>query len=1340
MNQPEQPKPWLSESTKDSPAEAAPIGEPERIGRYRVERLLGEGGFGQVYLAQDEQLQRLVAIKVPHRRLLTSPEDAEPYLAEARIVANLDHPNIVPVLDVGSTEQFPCYVVSKFIEGSTLRNKLAAGTLSATELVELVATVAEALHYAHTKGVFHRDIKPGNILLHTSGKPYISDFGLALKEENVGKGPRYCGTPSHMSPEQARGEGHRLDGRSDIFSLGTVLYELLTGRRPFTGQARVELLEQIANAEPRPPRQIDEAIPRELERICLKALAGRASQRYATAGDMADDLRHFVEQPTEQPATAVRAQVLPRGPVIAPVSMETPVPTPTSDQHPIKIVPKGLRSFDEHDADFFLELLPGPRDRDGFPDSIRFWKTLIEKTDPENTFSVGLLYGPSGCGKSSLVKAALLPCLSKNVTPIYVEATADETETRLLNGLRKLCLDLPRDLGLKETLVALRRDPQLAEGKKTLIALDQFEQWLHAKNQKHNTELVQALRQCDGGRVQCLVLVRDDFWLATTRFLGELEIDLLQGKNTAVVDLFDHDHARKVLSALGRAWGKLPENPAETSKEQKEFLRQAVSGLAQDGKVICIRLALFAEMIKARPWLPATLKAAGGMEGIGVNFLEETFASPAANPKHRLHQNAARAVLKALLPKSGMDIKGTMRSEQELMAAAGYSGRPKDFADLIRILDRETRLITPTDPEGADIGDQTPSGFEAGRRYYQLTHDYMVHSLRDWLTRKQKETWRGRAELRLQERTTLWWPNRERRHLPSLLEFLFLCAGVAKKKRTHADQHLMLATRRYYGLRAGLAIALILPVGFAIHRYVSAAHTAANLERADVLVTALLNGSPEGVPHSIEKLEPFRDQALPILRSRFESGDIDQTQRLHAAFGLSALGEVELGFLLAQIPVAAPLEAHNLIKALANTREEASQKLLKLTRQTKNPEERARYAITLLHLGDSTGAQSILALAPDPIFRTTFIHAYTGWHGDLHDLARLLQGTGGPAFRSGLCAAVGLVDPSGLDADTRSLIARVIIDIYREDLDGATHSSAEWALWKWRERVPPVSNSAGAILGRSWFLNAHGLTMIEIPEGRITFDSRGQASPPQRELSFRHRFYMSAKEVDVRLFNQFVSDPDASAQERPRDWIGPQRGICPTEDCPVNMVSWFDALLFCNWLSRTEGLQPCYVQEVSANEKAAHPLEARIWNCNFAANGYRLPTDAEWEYACRAGATTAYSFGDSPELLPSFGYFFVNSKARAWPGGQLLPNNWGLFDMHGNLAEWCWDAPVGGRADDKKERVILGGHCYSNDLATGMSGGRNERAPPHLRMAHVGFRVVCQPSRVTRNEKQTKAQ
>ena len=377
-------------------------------------------------------------------------------------------------------------------------------------------------------------------------------------------------------------------------------------------------------------------------------------------------------------------------------------PHPISDQRPIKIVPKGLRSFDAHDADFFLELLPGPRDRDGLPDSIRFWKTRIEETDADNTFTVGLIYGPSGCGKSSLVKAGLLPRLSKDVIAVYVEATAEETEARLLNGLRKRCPTLPANLSLKETLAALRRGQGVPAGKKVLIVLDQFEQWLHAKKEEQNTELVQALRQCDGGRVQCVVMVRDDFWMAVSRFLRDLEVDLVPDRNVAFVDLFDLDHARKVLVAFGRAFGKLPEKSKETSKDQHDFLTQAVPGLSQENKVVCVRLALFAEMMKGKPWTPATLKEVGGTEGVGVTFLEDTFSSPTANPKHRFHQKAARAVLKSLLPESGTDIKGHMRSYAELLEASGYGSRPKDFDDLIRILDGEIRLITPTDPEGKD--------------------------------------------------------------------------------------------------------------------------------------------------------------------------------------------------------------------------------------------------------------------------------------------------------------------------------------------------------------------------------------------------------------------------------------------------------------------------------------------------------------------------------------------------------------------------------------------------------------------------------------------------------------
>jgi hypothetical protein len=181
-------------------------------------------------------------------------------------------------------------------------------------------------------------------------------------------------------------------------------------------------------------------------------------------------------------------------------------------------------------------------------------------------------------------------------------------------------------------------------------------------------------------------MVRDDFWLAVSRFLRDLEIRLLEGQNSALADLFDMDHARKVLAAFGRAFAKLPENPSETSKDQKEFLNQAVVGLAQEGKVVCVRLALFAEMMKGKSWTPVILKEVGGTEGVGITFLEETFSAATAPPEHRFHQKAARAVLKSLLPESGTDIKGHMRSRAELLEASGYANRPKDFDDLIRIL------------------------------------------------------------------------------------------------------------------------------------------------------------------------------------------------------------------------------------------------------------------------------------------------------------------------------------------------------------------------------------------------------------------------------------------------------------------------------------------------------------------------------------------------------------------------------------------------------------------------------------------------------------------------------
>jgi eukaryotic-like serine/threonine-protein kinase len=433
-----------------------------------------------------------------------------------------------------------------------------------------------------------------------------------------------------------------------------------------------------------------------------------------------------------------------------------------------------------------------------------------------------------------------------------------------------------------------------------LIVLDQFEQWLHAKKEQQNTELVQALRQCDGERLQCIVMVRDDFWMAATRFMRELEIRLLEAHNSAAVDLFDTDHARKVLAAFGRAFGKFSEDKGGKSQNQKEFLNQAVSGLAQEGKVISVRLALFAEMMKGKAWTPTTLKEVGGTEGVGVTFLEETFSAVTAPPEHRLHQKAARAILKALLPESGTDIKGHMRSYADLLDASGYGNRPKDFDDLIRILDREIRLITPTDPEGNEeamdeggrmkdepekLGDSSFIPDPSALRYFQLTHDYLVHSLRDWLTRKQKETHRGRTELRLFDISATWNSKPENRFLPSWWENLSIRFFTDKKKWTQPQRKMMAKAGRVHGLRSALALAglvALVSIGAMARTQVAKRQEATRIEG---LVGRLVSAEPNQLPGIAKELDANPEVAATFLSPLVSSdaGTIDEKRsKLHA--------------------------------------------------------------------------------------------------------------------------------------------------------------------------------------------------------------------------------------------------------------------------------------------------------------------------------------------------------------------------------------------------------------------------------------------------------------------------
>jgi eukaryotic-like serine/threonine-protein kinase len=912
-------------------------------------------------------------------------------------------------------------------------------------------------------------------------------------------------------------------------------------------------------------------------------------------------------------------------------------------------------------------------------------------------------------------------------------------------------------------------------------------------------------------------------------------------ENVAVVDLFDLRHARNVLAAFGQAYGTLPQKSNELSIDQQSFLDDAISGLAQDGKIISVRLALFAEMVKGKPWTRATLREVGGTEGIGVSFLEESFNAPQANPKHRLHQKAAQAVLEALLPTTGADIKLRMRSEEELREASGYADRSRDFDDVIRMLDQELHLITPSDPEGGAVPGQI--GRSGDPRYYQLTHDYLVHSLREWLIPKRRETRRGRAGLRLAEQAMLWNAKSENRRLPTILDWMSIRALTRSKDWTEPQRRMMQRAGRVHGPRVAAMAAAV----FALLAW-GAFETYGNF-RASALVESLRMATISDVPAIVGRISNYRRWADWRLRSLARSARHTSREELNASLALLPVDRSQLQFLQEKLLVASPSEFPVLRDAMMHYHRELIPKLWSVLESAKAGDEdmlRAAGALASYDPASPNWQTAVEKLAPalvavNPIYLGSWLDALRPVRGrlatslvaifrekgrpeidhilaasilaeygrdDPGSLAELLMiadpnayrkffpvavrqretvlplfqaelgrkgpASGNDAARVALAkdelaqrqarAAVAMVrmgkaeevwpllrhsdDPrvrsfiinwlkpleanpkafadeferlSSLssrrppratprmqdvlfDADTstrralilalgtfgaeevsqveRERLTNKLLDVYRDDPDSGIHGAAHWALrqWKQQERIKVVDAERIRLDDRGprrWFVNNQGQTFGVIdraPEFQIgsteTDSERVAVSEPVRRMFIPRSFAVATMEVTVEQFRRFVkASTQFKVREETEDAL---RTYSPDPDAPWIGASWYAAAAYCNWLSKQEGLredQLCYL----TNKDGEYAEGMTIPGNALERTGYRLPTEVEWEYACRAGAGTSRYYGTSVELLGKYAWYQTNSRDRAWPCGSMLPNDLGLFDMLGSVYEWCQD-------------------------------------------------------------------
>jgi formylglycine-generating enzyme required for sulfatase activity len=1296
---------------------------------YEVLDVLGRGGMGVVYRARQEGLQRTVALKMILHADHASPRERDRFRNEAEAVARLQHPNIVQIFEVGEHQGAPFFVL-EFCPGGTLAQRLTGVPWHDRDAAELVLILARAVHAAHLARVVHRDLTPGNVLFAADGTPKLTDFGLAKKLDEDGKTRPgdVLGTPSYMAPEQAAGRVGEIGPATDVYSLGAILYELVTGRPPFRGASIMETIDQVRSQEPVAPSRLQPKLPRDLETICLHCLEKTPQKRYATALALAEDLgRYLRHEPIRARPIGSWGRLVKwvrRRPGVAALMAAI-----------VLLTAAGLGGITwayRQAVDNLAEAREAQRRRilarvdqlqtatpQAVPDILAELKAEGDAVLPRLRELWAEKDDPSRRGRRMRVGQALLPADPEAVKQPLAAWMLETDDPRELVLARQALKDFATELAPE--LWRRYEDPHTPPEVRfrALLALAAFDPG-NPRWQKAAATAAEELLAADKLYAPTLVEALD---LVGAALIGPLRETFrssrLPQRRLAAAEFLAAlaDDEPEILADLA----------AEADPGQFAILRPL---LLRHRDAVAARLAR--DLTNAPPpwkqpvnWMSpeasvvAEIEAASGM-------ITDHFALAPSLPLPR-----AVALVAELRHAGYRPVRfRPYRDGSTLRAAVVWIRDGRDFRLMSELSEKEvTRqdgILHSQHFAAQDLaGYLTPGAVDPTRVHYACL----------WVEADRDNTSRLLVGLSEEQLSGAEETLQKERLLPTALSSITLPGGTVHYSavwRSGKEECKTAVHRDRLGI-AGAHLDL-LPVDITVSENPGWREEPWGWAIGSVgnpwLALAVGNWS------RLEVGQPFRYAGV------WKEQPGWQGQRV---VGLDpAAHRTRCRELAAEGYRPAALSAATVAGRTRVTSLWERPDLGRAEREARSRRQ-ANAAAALLVLGQDGSVWNLLRHAPEPDARSLLIQRLAAFRVDARQLAERLRQEQDPSIRQALILALGDYAPEQLPADLRQDTVPRLLAWYRDDPDPGIHAAIAWLLGHAREGPTPRAFDWGQAEAlhkidrerqgqppgpRRWFVGAGGQTFTAIP-GPVEFTMGLPAEQPhETEWDVQHRrridrsFAIAATPVTSEQFRGLL---------RQRNLIRPLvgRGEAPAA------VDFYDAVLYCRWLSEKEGVAPdqmCYpgLEEIAKCKKEFAPL--RLPPDFLRRTGYRLPTDAEWEYTCRAGATTLRFFGELPDLLDRYAWYLSNSGDQALPVGQKRPNELGLFDLHGPLWQWCHPSigfPAAGGLDDNEDRrhiidseaVMARGGAFPNP-PRGLRAGLRHFFYPRTNLATVGFRLA----------------